>query len=391
MTKFPRIARLTIAGLLCSAALGGPLAAQQSGADSARVLLEAARVLQAKGEAQLASQVLRLLRLQWPDSPAAREAGTRLAATPAGPLSGFARTGFVTYHTMLGAWLGVAIPGALGVDGPEPYGLGLLIGAPAGFIGSRAFARKHAITEGQAGLITFASEFGIWQAVGWRAQLNIGHHEVCPPNNGGFCYTESSDRAPFTASILGAAAGIGVGLAAGRPSLSAGTAALISQGGYWGTWFGFATAVLADADNGEHGALSAALVGGDLGVGLAIPLARAWHPSSARVHLISAGGLAGGLAGLGVSLLFNVDEGKTAMGIVLAGNVLGMVAAGTMTRDRTEDGASISAPARALLTVRDGVRWGLPTPAPTVIPLRHRVGGRDRVVGLRFGLLDADF
>lgn len=391
MSMWPRIARLAIAGLLCSAALGGPLAAQQSGADSARVLLEAARVLQAKGEAQLASQLLQLLRRRWPESPAAQEAGTRLAVAPAGPLSGFARTGFITYHTMLGAWLGVAIPGALGVDGPEPYGLGLLLGAPAGFIGSRAYARKHGITEGQAGLITFASEFGLWQAVGWRAQLEIGDHEICPPSYGGSCYTESSDRAPFTASILGAAAGIAVGLIASRPGVSAGTAALTSQGGYWGTWFGFATAVVADADNGPHGALSAALVGGDLGVALAIPLARAWHPTSARVHLISAGGLAGGLAGLGVSLLFNVDEGKTAMGIVLAGNVLGMVAAGTMTRDRTEEGASFSAPARALLTLRDGVTWGLPAPAPTVIPLRHPVGGKDRVIGLRFGLFNADF
>ncbi len=385
---WPGIARLTIAGLLCSAVLCGPLEAQQSGADSARVLLEAARVLQAKGEAQLASQVLRLLRLRWPDSPAAQEAGTRLAAAPAGPLSGFARTGFVTYHTMLGAWLGVAIPGALGVDGPEPYGVGLLVGAPAGFIGSRAFARKHAITEGQANLITFASEFGMWQAVGWRAQLDIGDNEVCYD---GFCFEDSSDRAPFTASIIGAAVGIGVGLAAARPSVSAGTAALISQGGYWGTWFGLATGVVADFDNGEHGALGAALVGGDLGVLLAIPLSRSWRPSSSRVNLISAGGLAGGLAGLGVSLLFNVSEGKTVTGIVLGGNVLGMVAAGTLTRDRTEEGASIGAPSRALLTIRDGVSWGLPAPMPTMIPLRHPVGGRDRAIGLRFGLLNAEF
>ena len=52
---------------------------------------------------------------------------------------------------LYGAFLGAAIPAALGADDPEGYGAGLLVGAPLGFFASRAYAKNPAITDGQAG------------------------------------------------------------------------------------------------------------------------------------------------------------------------------------------------------------------------------------------------
>jgi hypothetical protein len=132
----------------------------QTAEDSARAVLETARVLERDGRTELARDLLRYLRMRWPGTEAAREAQLRIDVLPATSLTGFGRTSFIVYHTLYGAFLGVAVPAAFDAEGPEPYGAGLLIGVPLGFFGSRAWGRSRPLTDGQAGIVQFGSFWG---------------------------------------------------------------------------------------------------------------------------------------------------------------------------------------------------------------------------------------
>ncbi len=369
-----------------------PLHAQQTRADSAQVLLDAARVLERQGQHSLSQQLLRVLRQRWPATPAGQLAGGPLTAQTDEPVSGLGRTGFIAYHTALGAWLGVAIPAALDANSPEPYGIGLLVGAPAGFIGSRLYADRQGLTDGQAGVITFASQFGMWQALGWSSVLGIGDRQVCPFPD--YCYDQAPNRRPFTASIVGAVAGVATGALAASKGVAPGTSTMVSHSGYWGTWYGFAITVLTDPGEIGHRRLTGALVGSDLGVLLAIPLAKAWQPTTQRVRLVSAGGLAGGLAGVGVALLARAEDSRTVISLIGGGSVAGMTAAALLTRDRpgTAGGPVGGDLAPALLSVSDRTRLGIPAPMPTVIELKTRTSdGKTHVPGVRIPLIDVRF
>ena len=197
---------LLLAGMVFS--LPSPLPAQQTAADSAQVLLDAARLLQRQGYLDLAREVLRIAATRYPDTAAGLEASRESSRLPAGQVTGFSRTGFFLYNTLYGGFLGVAIPAAFGADGPEAYGAGLLIGAPLGFFASRAYARGRNLTDGQAGIIDFASFWGTWQGFGWRAVFNIGEEEICEID---YCYTNGSDTAPWAAGVIGGLTGLGAG------------------------------------------------------------------------------------------------------------------------------------------------------------------------------------
>jgi hypothetical protein len=372
--------------LAASVTLLAPVAtAQQTPADSAQVLLDAARLLRIQGKDRLAGEILRHIQARYPGTPAALAAQQQSSTLPDAPAAGLSRTGFFIYNTLYGGWLGVAIPAAFGADGPEAYGAGLLIGAPLGFFASRAYAKSRNLTDGQAGTIDFGSFWGTWQGIGWRAVFDIGDTETCDID---YCYTSTSDKAPWAAGVIGGLTGLGVGLLIAQKPISAGASTMVFNSALWGTWYGIAIGVLAGLE--DDNLLSSALIGGNLGLLFAIPTSRAWHPTTARVRIATAAGLAGGLAGAGITLLASVDDDKAAVAIISAGTTIGLIASAALGKNRQGNGEESALWDPALINVKDGVRLGLPMPTPTVIPVK-RAKGRATVPGLRISLLNAEF
>ena len=375
------------AGILClclalAATRPRPVLAQTA-ADSAQAILEAAQVLERDGRTELARELLRYLRQRWPDSPAARAARDRIEALPAAPLSPFGRTSFIAYHTLYGAFLGVAIPAALGAEDPEPFGAGLLLGAPLGFFASRAWGRSRPLTDGQAGVVQFGSFWGGWLGFALQSVLDLGEETIC---DGDVCFFDTPATARWTAGVVGSVAGLSAGLLAARRPIAGGTSSLIFHGSLWGTWYGVAAGIFTDAEDDDL--LTAALIGGNAGLLLAIPMARVGRPTSSRVRIASAGGLAGGLAGLGTVLLFSIEGDKAVIATTAASVTLGLILGASLGKDglhRADGGPLLLAPA---LVSGDGpLRLGLPLPVPARLPAES---GRI-TTGWRLSLLDARF
>ncbi|HKP30873.1 MAG TPA: hypothetical protein VJU15_15785 [Gemmatimonadales bacterium] len=352
-----------IAALWCTPAL---VSAQATGADSAQAVLNAAQVLQREGQNDIARDLMRYLVRRWPESPAAATARAQFPTLPTESLGGFGRTSFVAYHVLYGAFLGAAIPAALGADDPEGYGLGLLLGAPLGFFASKAYAKNPAITDGQAGIIQFGSFWGTWQGFGWQSVLDIGEDEFCDVD---VCYTSDSDTAPWAMAVAGGVTGLGVSLLAARTPISGGTSSMVFHSSLWGTYFGLAAAILAEGDDNSGDGddrLTAALIGGNIGLLFAIPAAHAWKPTSSRVRIASATGLAGGLAGLGVVLLTSTDDTQGAIAITTAGAAIGLIAGAALGKDKNDRLANLSLPlAPALVSGVGKAKLGIPVPYPT--------------------------
>ena len=378
--------RSLLATFALLAVLAVPVHAQVTRADSAEALLRAARVLEAQGRTRLARELFQHVAQRYPETSQAGVARETIAQLPGEAISGLGRTGFLTWNTLYGAFLGIAIPAAFGADDPEPFGVGLLLGAPLGFFASRAYARGHGLTDGQAGVVSFGSFWGTWQGLGWREVFEIGDGERCDQFG---CFPQDSDAAPWAAAVIGGLTGLGVGVLAARAAVPAGTSTLVFNASMWGTWYALAAGIIADAEEDEL--LTTALIGGNVGVLAAIPAARAWQPSPARVRTVSALGLAGGLAGLGASLLASVDDSKAAAGIISAGVTAGLVTGIVLTRGPNLGDGETGEPAPALLFRRDGWRLGLPLPVPTMLPESEARRRQRWIPGARLLLLDARF
>ncbi len=339
--------------------------AQQTGADSAQAILNAAQVLEREGRNDMARDLMRYLVARWPDSPAAATARAQFPTLPTESLGGFGRTSFITYHVLYGAFLGVAIPAAAGAEDPEGYGVGLLLGAPLGFFGSRAIAKNPAMTDGQAGIIQFGSFWGTWQGFGWQAALDIGEEEICDSFG---CYTNESDTAPWAVAVAGGLTGFAAGVLAAQRPIAGGMSSMIFHGSLWGTYYGLAIASILEDENSssdDDDVLTAALIGGNVGLLAAIPLASAWKPTSSRVRVASAAGLAGGLAGIGVALIADVDESKDVFAITTVGVTAGLIAGYALGKNSNERLASINVPlAPALVSGVGKAKIGIPIPYP---------------------------
>jgi hypothetical protein len=364
------------------------LTAQDTRADSAATLLRAAQVLQARGDLQLARELLRALANRFPGTPGADEGRLVLIQLGADEsLTGFSRTGFLLWHTAFGAWLGVAIPAAFDAQGSEPYGAGLLIGAPLGFFSSRALAHSRHLTAGQAAILQFGSLWGTWQGFGWQAAADLGVERICEFD---FCYDSSSDTAPWVAAVVGGVAGFGAGLLASRVELREGQAAVITNLAQWATWYGLAAGWIADGD--EDATLTTALIAGNIGLLAGIPFGRSWNPSASRVRTISAAGLAGGLAGLGVALLTSTDDDQVVAALGAAGSTIGLLAGTALTRHHDQPGGSKddSGPSTALLSYRG--TWRIGAPAPVLAAVAAPDGARRLTVpGVRIPLLHLEW
>src|SRR5690606_34554252 len=117
--------------------------------------------------------------------------------------------------------------------------------------------------------------------------------------------------------VAGGLTSVVVGGLMSRQPISASLATTVNFGSLWGTWFGAAGGYLAGLEDG--GLFAATLIAGNAGlVGTALA-GPGWDLSRNRARLISIAGVVGGLAGLGVVLVVQPDDGKVAVAIPLAG------------------------------------------------------------------------
>ncbi|MGE0158330.1 MAG: hypothetical protein AB7T31_02895 [Gemmatimonadales bacterium] len=392
-----RATRVVFVLLLLLFVCGGlrPTEAQVTAADSAAVLLDAAGDLQAEGRADVAEALWRRILARYPTTAAAAEARARLAALPTqlrdGEAQGSGRVELSVWMTLYGAWLGAAVPAAFGADSPEPYGAGLLIGGPSGFFAGRALAGRLGLTEGQARAITLGGTWGTWQGFGWREVFEWGVTQNC---SFGPCFDDESDtEETFGAMIVGGLAGIGVGALLSGREMTPGTASVVNFASLWGSWFGVAGGTLANLEGDDL--LAATLVGGNAALLASALLAPSWNVSRSRARLVSIAGVLGGLGGLGLDLLIQPDDEDLALGIPLAGSVLGLGIGIAATREGSAVQEAMGAgPDGALLGIRDG-RLALGTPAliPALIPAAAsgRTGPTGPRPALRLGIFRAEF
>lgn len=363
-----------------------PARSQLSAADSAAVLLETARSFEADGRWDVAEALYRRILERYAATDAAIDARERLTAPPPEVVYGDGRAELQVWMTLYGSWLGVAVPGALGADSPEPYGVGLLLGGPAGLLTGRAIARATGLTEGQARAITLGGTWGTWQGFGWREVFDLGVSQICeedPFGGGDFCYdTEDSSEEAFAAMIVGGLTGIAAGAFLSKRDIAPGTGTVVNFASLWGTWFGVAGGILFGLQDDDL--LAATLLTGNAALATTAILAPAWNVSRSRARLVSIAGVLGGLGGAGIDLIIQPDNEKAAIGIPLATSVLGLGIgiAATRGQARPAGGSLRPGPDGALLRLRDG-RLGLGMPVPLPSSLRDASGRPRAVLGVQ--------
>lgn len=349
---------------------------QQTAADTAMVLYRAALRAEAIGESGLAESLLRFVMNQYPGTAAAGQAGEKLRSLLDQEQAASGRVELTVWGAIYGGWLGLAVPWALGAEEPTAYGAGLLVGSPTGLLAGRAFARSGPMSVGQARAIRWGSIWGTWQGTGWREVLELGTRteRYCYQNQC-FEHEMTDEEAPVTAAIVGGLSGIAVASVLARTrEINASTSSAVELGSLWGTWLALWSGVALGSE--DDALITLTLLGGNaalLASALGAPKLR-W--SVARYRLVSAAGLAGALAGLGVALLLEVDDEQILAPIVLAGSAAGLGVGIAATR--RENGLSSSEggrPAQALLNFRQGrVNLEFPAPLPGLLP-----AGQDEV------------
>ena len=379
--------------MTCVALLAGAssLTAQiTSPADSADVLLSAAESLEIDGQSDAAAALYRFIAANFDTTRAADQARIRFSALNRLSAEGSGSVELRVWATTFGLWLGVAVPGWLGADRPEPYGAGLLAGGPGGYFGGRALAESMNLTEGQARAITLGGTWGTWQGFGWAEVLELGSQENCFM---GQCFESGpSDEARFGAMVIGGLSGIAAGTLLARRPISRGVASTANYGALWGTWFGVATSILMGFDEDDQ-PLTGALIGGDAGLLTTALLAPGWNISRNRARLVSIAGVIGGLGGLGLDLLLQPEGEKTLVAIPFATSLLGLAIGVVTSRDSDMEPASEDDALSGALFKLDKGSFGVGFPTPTPTFVRHDLpsGGTDLEPAASFTLFAARF
>jgi hypothetical protein len=342
--------------------------AAQTRADTAAVLLDAAERLRVQGQGAAARAVLELISRDYAGTPAAERVEAMLALVrrmPAAERSGV--TELLVWSSTYGAWLGVAAPLIAESEDASAYGVGLLVGTPAGFLAARAYTRNRDLTIGQARAITFGGSFGTWQGFGWAEILGGGTEQQCDVlGNNCFEYDAGVDpQAQVAAAVAGGLAGIVIGSVLARKPITAGTSTAVSHGGAWGTWFGFAIPFVAGTDDGNT-LLASTLVAGDAALIYTGIMAPKWRLSESRARLISIAGVIGGLVGTGLLLIVQPDEGRTAVVFPLVGSALGLGLGAHWTRNHDVSADSDHGAGGSALLDLDRGRWTMDLPAPAL-------------------------
>jgi hypothetical protein len=191
--------------------------------------------------------------------------------------------------------------------------------------------------------------------------------------------------------ILGGLAGIATGAALSNRTIPPGVATAVNFGALWGTWFGFGGGYLADLE--DDGLLAATLLGGNAGLMTMALAAPGWNVSRSRARIVSIYGVIGALSGLGLDLIIQPDDDKTAIAIPLAGSVAGLAlgVANTGGYDVPDTGSGAAPPGGSLVRLTDG-EWslGAPLPLPRLVPWEGPGPGSWRTA-LSFELLRASF
>ena len=379
-----------------------PVSAQVTRADTAQVIYNVAEDLMREGRETDAERLYVIIRDRYGDTQFAALAAQALEGVVNARATHSGRTELVAWSTFYGAALGLMIPAALSANDAEPYGLGLLLGGPAGFGLSRAWSAQNPVSSGQARAMTFGSWWGTFQGIGWQQALDLGDRtrtECFDAGNGIECFEfrTESDEAPFTAMVLGGLTGMAVGTAIGRARpISASSALITNFSAMWGSWFGTVAGVLADGDddfngferNNDHSTLIASLVGGNIGLLAGAFGAPALNWTTGQAWSVHLAGVAGLVAGFGLDLLGSVDDTKGALVIPGITSALGLAIAAATIRDRDPSppiGASLQ---MSLIDLQGGrLSLGIPTPVPTAIPV-WRGGKRVFAAGARFTLVN---
>lgn len=373
MTRWLRRA-LPVAVLL-SLQVSPSSAAAQSRADSAAVILATAQRLEAEGRTETAATLLEWILERYGDTPAAarvralREAGGNAPA-------GSGDVELQVWGTLYGAWLGVAVPVMAGADSPEPYGAGLLLGAPIGFLTSRIYARSRALSEGQARAITWGGTWGTWHGFALAEITELGatgpdciEIDVCIEPAG------PDPEWVVAAGVGGGLLGIGLGALVSRRPISPGVATAVNFGSLWGTWIGLASGILLDLEGDDL--LVSSLAGGDVGLLGSAILANRWRLSRSRARIISIAGVLGGLAGGGIALL-TASDSEDGIAIPLAGSLLGLVLGTTFTSDQPSLSAGGGADDQLDAARDNGLRLNI---GAALLPTTDRFGQRRLMPG----------
>lgn len=352
---------LAIFMLLAAGLFAGPRLAnaQTSRADSANVLLATARRLEAEGNRAAADALLRELLRNFADTPAAESArGSLPPRPPEADRSG--RLELVAWGTIYGAFLGLAVPAALGVDNASTYGAGLLVGPAAGFFLSSAYASSARPSLGRARALTFGFRWGTQQALLWRAAI------------GG----EPSAQAVWGTMILGGAAGVtGAALYTRNRDISPGLVTAASHGSNWGTWFGLMGLGMFDLWNDDS--FKVVLATGDAGL-LAALLTTPPRISTGRVWMTTAAGIAGAAAGFGLDLVLQSDNVQLNFALPTIGSAIGLLAGARMAKRSEDDSRRMGTAGGAQLPSAlvelgaRGARLGFPALTPTLVPVGER-------------------
>ena len=340
----------------------------------------------------MADALYRYIADHFASTPAAEQARARMEATsPSGVEGrGSGRVELQVWSTLYGLWLGVAIPGALGVRRARA----IRRGTSAGRVRRASSRARPSPAPGRSPKDRRAPSrsggtWGTWQGLGWTNVFDIGEGYRATLD---LCTNDGASEERFAGMIVGGLAGIGVGTLLSRRDISPGAATTANFGALWGTWFGFAGGYLMDLEDDDL--LAATLLGGDAGLVGAALMAPAWRMSRSHARLVSIYGVMGGLAGLGVDLIVQPDNDKVVVAVPLVGSVVGL---GHRRRRHTELRRTRRRPrgwrraGSALLQVAHGrLDLGMPVPVPMRLDLE---GARGRsphaalgvtLLGMRF-------
>ncbi len=317
---FRRLLLLTL--FVAALSFSRSASAQPVRADTAAVLLAAAEDLENRGADDIAEALYRYILEHFQETSAAEAARIRIEVISSRRSQAGGEVELKVWMATYGVFMGgVVVPSALDSGDSRTVGLGLLVGGPAGFLAGRQMARTHPRSLGQTRAVTWGGTWGVIQGWGWAAVLDFGKRD---PRSSGRAGEDESSQAIAASAFVGGALGIGSSLMLARRDITPGAATSAMLGSLWGMWLGFSTAYLMDVEG--DGLTGASLAAGNAGL-LAGALAGHRLPiSRGQARMASLSGVIGGFCGLGLNLIIQPEGGKAVVGMMLASSIAGLAA-----------------------------------------------------------------